>query len=408
MQNVWTLKVQKWTIWLTFLAALILLRHLFPVIFLTFVLTYIANTLIKAMTRRWNRRRLNVALVFVLFLAVLVGAGVLVVPKMFGEVRQLAVFSIVRDAANAQPHATNGQPQVTNAKPHATNAQPQQTPEQPKEDGETAIDRQARRYVDTILVRLVGPATFHSFERSESYAGLMQRVEDSIRAFLPKVIAGVREFVNASLSIFVQFLLSIVLSFLILWDLPSLERGVQSLATGRSSEVYAEIAPSITAFGVMLGRAFEAQTLIAMVNAALTSIGFLILGIPSIALLATIVFFCSYVPVVGVMLSTLPAALFAFKAGGIVLVFWLVVMVLLVHAVEAYMLNPIIYGRHMKMHPVAILAILMVGEHLFGIWGLLLGVPMAAFVWTYVIQGKDVGPAAAPITTVPAAEKSPS
>jgi predicted PurR-regulated permease PerM len=385
MQNVWTLKVQKWTIWLAFLGALILLRHLFPVIFLTFVLTYIANTLVKLMTRRWERRRLNVALVFVLFLAVLVGAGVLVVPKMFSEVRQLAVFSIARDAAKPQPA--------------------QATTAQPKEEGATAIDRQARRYIDTILVHLVGPASFQSFERSQAYEGLMQRVEDSIRAFLPKVIAGVREFVNASLSIFVQFLLSIVLSFLILWDLPSLERGVQSLANGRTAEVYAEIAPSITAFGVMLGRAFEAQTLIAVVNAALTSIGFLILGIPSIALLATIVFFCSYVPVVGVMLSTLPAALFAFKAGGIGLVIWLVVMVLLVHAVEAYMLNPIIYGRHMKMHPVAILVILMIGEHLFGIYGLLLGVPMAAFVWTYVIQGKDVG-TATPVTTAPAAEQS--
>jgi predicted PurR-regulated permease PerM len=385
MQNVWTLKVQKWMIWLAFLATLILLRHLFPVIFRTFVLAYIANTLVKLMTRRWNRRRLNVVVVFVLFLAMLIGAGVLVVPKMFSEVRQLAVFSIARDAA--------AQPQITTTQPR---------------DGETAIDREARRYVDSILIRLVGPATFRSFERSEAYEGLMQRVDAAISGFLPRVIGAVRAFVNSSLAIFLQFLLSIVLSFLILWDLPSLERGVESLASGRTADVYAEIAPSITAFGMMLGRAFEAQTLIAVVNAILTSIGFLILGIPSIALLATIVFFCSYVPVVGVMLSTLPAALFAFKTGGITLVLWLVVMVLLVHAVEAYMLNPIIYGRHMKMHPVAILVILMVGEHLFGIWGLLLGVPMAAFVWTYLIQGKDVGAAAKPLTTAPVEEQSPS
>src|SRR5687768_15729723 len=258
MQNIWTLKVQKWVIWLVFLAMLILLRHLFPVIFLTFVLTYIANTLVKLMTRRWNRRRLNVVVVFVLFLAMLIGAGVLVVPKMFSEVRQLAVFSIARDAA-AQPQTTTAQPR----------------------DGETAIDREARLVVDTILVRLVGPDTFQSFERSEAYEGLMLRVESSIRGFLPRVIAGVRAFVNSSLAIFLQFLLSIVLSFLILWDLPSLERGVQTLANGRTSDVYAEIAPSITAFGVMLGRAFEAQTLIAVVNAILTSIGFLILGIRS-------------------------------------------------------------------------------------------------------------------------------
>lgn len=365
MPNVWTLKIQKWMIWIAFLVILLLLRHLFPVIFLTFVLTYIANTLVKAMSRRFPRRKVNVAVVFAAFLLLLSGVGLLIVPKMFSEARQLAVFSISRDAANVQPR-----------------------------DGETAIDREARRYVDSILIRLVGPATFHSFEQSQAYEGLLQRVEESIRKFLPKVAAGVRAFVNSSIAIFFQFLLSIVLSFLILWDLPSLERGVQALANGRTSEVYAEIAPGITAFGVMLGRAFEAQTLIAVVNAVLTSIGFLILGIPSIALLATIVFFCSYVPVVGVMLSTLPAALFAFKAGGITLVLWLVVMVLVVHAIEAYMLNPIIYGRHMKMHPVAILMILVVGEHLFGIWGLLLGVPVAAFVWTYVIQGKDVRTAA--------------
>jgi predicted PurR-regulated permease PerM len=365
MQSVWTLKVQKWLIWIAFLATLLLLRHLFPVIFLTFVLTYIANTIVKAMSRRLPRRRVNVVIVFAVFLLLLAGVGLLIVPKMFSEARQLAVFSISRDAANVQPR-----------------------------EGETAIDRQTRRYVDSILIRLVGPATFRSFEQSKSYEGLLQRVEDSIRAFLPKVTAGVRAFVNSSIAIFFQFLLSIVLSFLILWDLPSLERGVQALANGRTSEVYAEIAPSITAFGVMLGRAFEAQTLIAVVNAILTSIGFLLLGIPSIALLATIVFFCSYVPVVGVMLSTLPAALFAFKTGGITMVLWLIVMVLIVHAIEAYMLNPIIYGRHMKMHPVAILVILVVGEHLFGIWGLLLGVPVAAFVWTYVIQEKDVRSAA--------------
>jgi predicted PurR-regulated permease PerM len=86
----------------------------------------------------------------------------------------------------------------------------------------------------------------------------------------------------------------------------------------------------------------------------------------------------------------------------------LIVMVLVVHAIEAYALNPIIYGRHMKMHPVAILAILLVGEHLFGIWGLLLGVPIAAFVWAWVLGGatttpvpsRDTGRAVEPVLPV--------
>ena len=373
MGNVWALKIEKWMIWLTLIVIIVLLRHLFPVIFLTFVLTYIGNTLVKAMTRRLPRRRLNLVLIFVLFLLILTGVGVFVVPRMFSEARQLALAYISRDAAAHE--LVGGAP-----------AAPVDPPT------ETMIDRQTRRYVDTILIHLFGADTFHSFEQSDAYDALLTRVEQSIRGFIPKVIAGVGAFVNSSIAIFFQFLLSIILSFLILWDLPSLRRGIQALATGRTAEIYEEIAPGMTAFGVMLGRAFEAQTGIAVTNAMLTSIGFLILGIPSMALLATIVFFCSYIPVVGVMLSTLPAALFAFKAGGIPLVLSLVVMVLIVHAIEAYALNPLIYGRHMKMHPVAILTILLVGEHLLGIWGLLLGVPMAAFVWNYALKGNASPP----------------
>ena len=375
MNRDWALKIEKWAIWIALIGTIVLLRHLFPVIFLTFVLTYIGNTLVNAMTRRWPKRRVNLIFVFMMFLLLLVGVGILVVPKMFNEARQLAVMYISRDAA--QDAATG----VAAAN---------------QEADQTMIDREARRYVDSILLRVFGADTFRSFEKSDAYEALVSRVEDSIRAFIPNVVAGVRAFVNASLAISIQFLLSIILSFLILWDLPSLKAAILSLARGRTAEIYDEIAPSLSAFGVMLGRAFEAQTGIAVVNAILTSIGFMILGIPSIALLATIVFFCSYIPVVGVMLSTLPAALFAFKTGGIVLVAWLVVMVLIVHAIEAYALNPIIYGRHMKMHPVAILIILLVGEHLFGIWGLVLGVPIAAFLWNYSILGKRQVPSATP------------
>lgn len=371
MKKPLTLSLKKWAIWIACIAVVVLLRHLFPVIFLTFVLTYIGNTLVNQMSRRWPKRRVNLVLVYVLFLLILAGVSVVVIPRMFGEARQLAAFYVARDAVKVP-----GPGGVVAPPPEASEG--------------TLLDRQARKYVDSLLVGVFGADTFRSFEQSDAYDALMTRVEASLRDSVPRVVAAVKEFVNASIAIVFQFLLSIILSFLILWDLPSLKKGTESLAKGAASEVYEEIAPGMTAFGVMLGRAFEAQTGIAVVNALLTSIGFLILGIPSIALLATIVFFCSYVPVVGVILSTVPAALFAFKSGGIALVGWLIVVVLVVHAVEAYLLNPIIYGHHLKMHPVAILVILLVGEHLLGVWGLILGVPIAAFIWSYVIAGRPV------------------
>ena len=386
------LQVEKWAIWGALIGVIFLLRHFLPVIFLTFILTYIGNNLVNRLGSRFRYRRINVAIVYALFLLLLVGAGLLIIPRMLLEARQLAVSYIAQtDEAGAPAVAPPAVPAPDDASP-------------PEPQAIDIFDREARRYVDTMLIQLVGRSTFESYRDSAAYQSLITRVENWIHNFIPKVIAGVREFVNGTIVIVLQFFLSIILSFLILWDLPSIRNGVRSFSVGKTADIYAEIAPGMKAFAVILGRAFEAQTGIAIVNALLTSFGFFILGIPSIALLATIVFFCSYIPVVGVMISTLPAALLAFEAGGIPLVLWLIVMILVVHAIEAYALNPMIYGHHMKMHPVAILVILLIGEHLFGIWGLLLGVPIAAFVRTYVLGGPPAapvpitGPAGSPVT----------
>jgi predicted PurR-regulated permease PerM len=73
-------------------------------------------------------------------------------------------------------------------------------------------------------------------------------------------------------------------------------------------------------------------------------------------------------------------------------VLWLIAGILVIHAIEAYMLNPLIYGRHLRLHPVAVLLILIIAEHLVGVWGLLLGVPIAAFVLKYLVEGQPIVP----------------
>jgi predicted PurR-regulated permease PerM len=205
-----------------------------------------------------------------------------------------------------------------------------------------------------------------------------------------------------------QFLLAILISFILIWDLPATAAKMRGFSEGRTADIYAEITPSLMAFGRTLGRAFEAQSIVAIVNAVLSTAVFLMLGLPSIALLATLVFVCSYIPIVGMILSTFPAAFLAFKVGGISHVLWLIAGIMVMHAIEAYMLNPLIYGRHLKLHPVAVLVILLVAEHVFGLWGLILGVPVAAFLLQYVIKGHSSAqePPLPPVVPAPVPAKS--
>jgi predicted PurR-regulated permease PerM len=50
-----------------------------------------------------------------------------------------------------------------------------------------------------------------------------------------------------------------------------------------------------------------------------------------------------------------------------------------IHIIEAYGLNPLIYGKHLKLNPVLVLIILLVAYHSFGLWGMILGVPVAYY-----------------------------
>jgi predicted PurR-regulated permease PerM len=177
----------------------------------------------------------------------------------------------------------------------------------------------------------------------------------------------------------VTTLLALLFSYLILIDLNRIKSGISRLRTSRVGDFYEEAAPPIARFGILLGRAVEAQAAIAVVNTVLTMVGLLLLGIPLVAMLSVMVFVCSFVPVLGVLISTTPIVLVALNAGGPALSLAAIGLVIVIHAIEAYLLNPLIYGRHLKLNPVLTLIILYVGYHAFGLWGMLLGVPVARY-----------------------------
>jgi len=367
------LKLEKWAIWLSVLGVLFLLRSLFPALFLTFVISYMGNTAVDTMTRRFPYRRINLIVFYVALIALLSGIATLVVPRILLEASGLARQIITSEAADQGVVGPPANP--VDAKKAEVNR--------------SMVGREITDVIDGQLVKLVGQETFDSFSKSETYRSLVQQIELTLGRIGPVVTDGVRDFVNGMFAVTLQFVMSLILSFIVLWDLPRIREGIGGLRESRAAETYAEIAPGMRAFGTVLGRAFEAQTIVALVNTILSTIAFLILGIPSIALLGTIVFFCSYIPVVGMFLSTLPAAVLAFKVGGFSLVAWLFVAIAVIHAIEAYALNPLIYGRHLRLHPLLVLVVLLVAEHVFGVWGLLLGVPVTAFVLKFVIGGAD-------------------
>lgn len=220
---------------------------------------------------------------------------------------------------------------------------------------------------------------------------MAEKIGTEVDKILLKVVGNIGNYLGALLPMIVtlpiQLTLSLLLSFFITFDIPKMARGIQRLKTSRVSHIYEEIAPGLLNFGKLIGRAFQAQGVIAFVNTVLTFGVISLLGIENGLFLAAIVFICSFIPVLGVVISGIPIAAMAIvqDGGGFAVAAWAVVGILVVHFIETSILNPKIVGTFLHLHPVLVLAILAIGEHFFGVWGLLLGVPVMVYVIRFVI-----------------------
>jgi predicted PurR-regulated permease PerM len=356
-------------VWLSFFAVLYLLKSFFLLIFLTFVFAYIQSNAVGRMAGFIANRTVRVFISASLLLGVLITVGSFVVPQVRKEAEGFAekLPSYVDATDQEIVRIREKYPLLDELLPSFI----------VKQDAAATIETESpHRYnFNSSPTGLILHKLF-SFGDGDMSGGDLIHTLDALRnvgAYLAAVGSA--------------FFLSLLFSFLIVLDMPSLTNSARSLAQTKIGFIYHEVAPSIANFATVLGRAIEAQLFIALLNTFLTGIGLLVLGLGSkLAFISLIVFACSFIPVAGVFLSSVPICLMALQQGGFFLAFLAVILIIVAHMVEAYILNPRIYGLHLRMNPVVVLMILTMSGKLFGIWGLILGVPICTYIFGHAIQ----------------------
>jgi predicted PurR-regulated permease PerM len=114
----------------------------------------------------------------------------------------------------------------------------------------------------------------------------------------------------------------------------------------------------------------------------LTWVGFLIIGVESPLVLAIIAGVLEFIPYAGAIASAVPAVMVALVQGP-ELAIWTVIMYVVVHHVEAYILQPIVQQWAVEVPAVIMLFSLLAFGLLFGIVGVLFAAPLA--VVSYVL-----------------------
>ena len=122
------------------------------------------------------------------------------------------------------------------------------------------------------------------------------------------------------------------------------------------------------------------QAAVALVDALFIGIGLAILGVPFALPLGVIIFFASFIPIIGAVVTGLLAVLVALVTVGWVQALIVLGIVLLVQQLEGNVLQPLLVGHTMNLHPAVVIGAVTVGGTLYGITGAFLSVPVAAIV----------------------------
>jgi predicted PurR-regulated permease PerM len=361
-------------VWCVIFALLYLLRSFFLLVFLTFVFSYIQSHGVHLLVPRLKNRALCVVLVGLAFLGIVIGIGSFLTPRvaaqaaLFAEKYPSYLQTIDKELSLLRERHSLLLGFLLQSKEPEAEAVEVWSP--------------SKSTTASVVQQLLGFGEVGEADKNLNHAlGLLRNVGQNVVAITS------------------AFLLSLLFSFLIVLDLPKLTRSVAGLSDTKLGFIYEEVAENIRNFGLVLGRALEAQLIIALCNTMLTAVLIQLMGLGTkMAFLSIIVFLCSFIPVAGVFISSVPICLVALQELGISGVLLAVLAIWIIHLTETYVLNPRIFGSHLRINPVLVLVILTIAGKLFHVWGLVLGVPVCTYFFGYAIRyqaekNKETSPA---------------
>ncbi|MEV0130345.1 AI-2E family transporter [Dactylosporangium sp. NPDC050688] len=173
-------------------------------------------------------------------------------------------------------------------------------------------------------------------------------------------------------------LLSLVLVFFLLKDGPSIVGWSRGLLPEHSRDRWSEAAANGWR---ALARYARGTVAVAAIDAVGIGAALLVIGVPLALPLTVLTFVAAFVPVLGATLAGAVATLVALAAGGPVDALLVLAAVIVVQQVEGNVLEPLIMGRALRLHPAVVLVAVTAGAITGGVAGAMVSVPLTAVVY---------------------------
>lgn len=148
---------------------------------------------------------------------------------------------------------------------------------------------------------------------------------------------------------------------------------------------FGRVAPRVDQAGrtawVTLSHYVQGTVAVAAVHGVVMGIVLAGMGVPLWAPLAVLIFVASFIPIVGIFFAGAVATLVTLGAKGPIYALIFIGILIVEQQLENHVLQPLIVGRMLHFHPLAIILVLAVGGILAGIAGAVVAVPVAAVIY---------------------------
>ena len=209
---------------------------------------------------------------------------------------------------------------------------------------------------------------------------ILESGEGNLGRYLTDAVGGIASGLSSFISALTGFVLAIItvpfILFYLLKDGEKLPRFFIQMLPPHMREDAKEILHDADH---QISSYIQGQILVAICIGVMISIGFLIIGMDYALLLGVIAMFTSVVPYLGPLIAITPAVIIAIVTSPFMLIklafVWTVVQL-----IEGKFISPQIMGKSLHTHPVTIIFVLLTAGSLFGVAGVVLGIPGYALI----------------------------
>ncbi|HEM6113035.1 TPA: AI-2E family transporter [Streptococcus suis] len=209
---------------------------------------------------------------------------------------------------------------------------------------------------------------------------MLNKVNDQIVAYAQKFSSSAVNWASNLISTASQIIVAILIMpfilFYLLRDGQYLNKHITQYLPTKWREPIGTVLSDVNA---QLSNYVRGQVTVAIIVALMFSVMFSIIGLSYPITLGVMAGFLNLIPYLGSFLAMIPAVILGLIAGPIMLIKVLVVF-MIEQTIEGRFVTPLIIGSSLSIHPITILFVLLTAGQMYGVLGVLLGIPIYASI----------------------------